>query len=58
MSTLEDRLKSDMQSLGLVVLYAGTLSLKDKYYIYDEKDEITLNEDVVMRRLKGINALN
>jgi hypothetical protein len=47
-----------MQSLGLVVLYAGTLSLKDKYYIYDEKDEITLNEDVVMRRLKGINALN
>mgnify|MGYP000909620762 FL=1 len=42
-----------MQSLGLVVLHVGTLAIKDKYYTYGGKDEIRLNEEVVMRRLKG-----
>lgn len=52
-STQDDRYKSDMQSLGLVALHIGTLSIKDKYYTYGGKDEIKLNEEVVMRRLKG-----
>jgi len=42
-----------MQSLGLVALHIGTLSIRDKYYTYGGKDEIKLNEEVVMRRLKG-----
>jgi len=42
-----------MQSLGLVALHIGSLSIRDKYYTYGEKDEIKLNEEVVMRKLKG-----
>jgi hypothetical protein len=52
-STQDDRYKSDMQSLGLIALHIGSLSIRDKYYTYGGKDEIKLNEEVVMRKLKG-----
>lgn len=56
-SSQEDRYKSDMQSLGLVVLHLGTLPIKEKYYTYADKDELKLSEEIVMKRLKGIWAI-
>lgn len=41
-----------------MALHMGTLTIKDKYYTYGDRDEIKLNEEVVMRRLKGIPHIN
>jgi restriction endonuclease Mrr len=52
--TVQDRIKWDLQSLGLVALHMGSLGCKDRYYTFGKDDRVVLSDEVLMKRLKEL----
>lgn len=52
-----DRVKWDLQSLGLLALNMGSLACKDRYYTFGSGDRVVLSDDVLMKRLKELKRV-